>query len=249
MWIIIAGIVFIAAVIMTSVLRIFVIIQKNSRKKASQEAIAKEELALQGISAGIGERLYAAYPDSKWRWVCCPASFALNGGIARIEVVHPFGKEIFIDVCLSVKGYMALHVLDVVELVMPDIAIEDSAPVSFESPVSAPASVSYETFVSAAVPKTGSKPHNEETIASWYNIVLIDRLTALIDDLNAKGEVCLNIGQDGKAHAEANGSSAIVCDFGEMPDISLWEHVTDKLVTAGLFAEIQEENSIFISWA
>jgi len=34
-----------------------------------------------------------------------------------------------------------------------------------------------------------------------------------------------------------------------MPDVALWNHITDKLGEEGLFVEIQEENRIFISWA
>ena len=45
------------------------------------------------------------------------------------------------------------------------------------------------------------------------------------------------------------GGITIVYDFGEMPDIFLWGHITDKLADEGLFAEVQEENCIFISWA
>jgi hypothetical protein len=72
------------------------------------------------------------------------------------------------------------------------------------------------------------------SIDKWYNIVLIDELTALIDNLNADGEACLYINQEGKAYTEEAGNITVVYEFGEMP--------------AGLFAEAQEENRIFISW-
>jgi hypothetical protein len=77
--------------------------------------------------------------------------------------------------------------------------------------------------------------------------VLIDALTALIEDLNADGEACLHIGQDGKAYAEEGGDA--VYEFGEMPDAALWGHITERLGESGLFAEVREENCIFISWA
>jgi hypothetical protein len=34
-----------------------------------------------------------------------------------------------------------------------------------------------------------------------------------------------------------------------MPDVALWEQITEKLSEAGLFAEVQDGNCIFVSWA
>jgi len=93
------------------------------------------------------------------------------------------------------------------------------------------------------------KPNDEESVEKWYNIVFINALTTLIDDLNANGEVCFYIGQDGKAYTENDNGNIVVSDFGEMPDISLWTHIIERLGDAGLFAEVQNENRIFISWA
>ena len=73
-------------------------------------------------------------------------------------------------------------------------------------------------------------------------------LTLTIDDLNAKNEVSFNVGQDGKAYVENGGNITVVYDFGEMPDVFLWGYVIEKLGKEGLFAEVREENCIFISW-
>ena len=102
MWISIVISITLTAIVM---LIAFALTRKWNRKKIKR----KEESALRGVAAGISERLYAAYPDSKWRWECRPVGFATNGGIARIEVVYPSGKHQFVDVCLSESGYMALH--------------------------------------------------------------------------------------------------------------------------------------------
>jgi len=220
------------------ILLIFAVAKKRERKKIR----FKEEQALQGVELGIGERLHAACPGSKWRWVCRPAGFGVNGSFARIEVIYPSGQKQFMDVCLSITGYMALHVLDVVELISSDSG-SFSPSEDYESPVN-----TTEAPVPSA-PRTGLKPYDEESTGKWYNIVLIDALTALIDNLNANGEVCLHIGMDGKAYLEENGGITVVYEFGEMPDISLWGYIIEKLGVAGLFAEVQEENCIFISWA
>jgi hypothetical protein len=74
-------------------------------------------------------------------------------------------------------------------------------------------------------------------------------LFALIDDLNAKNEASVNIDKDGKAYLENGGNITVVYEFGKMPDVTLWSYIAEKLVEAGLFAEVQEENCIFISWA
>jgi len=220
------------SLVMAIMLLIFAIVQKWRLKKIAN----KKELALKSVAVGICERLYASYPGSRWRWVCRATGFAVNGGIARIEVVHSSGKQQFIDICLSTNGYMALHVANVVELTVSDTI---------------PTTAGYKNSVSAtetAMPTAASKPLDEESIGMWYNIVLINALTDLIDDLNAKGEVCLYIGQDGKAYVDENGHAIVIYEFGEMPGMALWGHITEKLGTAGLFAEVQEENCIFISW-
>ena len=229
-------------------LLVLAITQKMRHKRIKN----KEDAALKGVATGIGDRLHAACPGSKWRWVCRPAGFALNGGIARIEVIDQSKKVVFMDVCLSTNGYMALHVLDVAELVVlnaDSAPVADSTRLADESPtVTVDTADTTNPPVSVVTPKTGVKPHDEESVTKWFNIVLIDALTSLIDDLNAKDEVCLYIGKDGKAHIEEGEGIAVVYDFGEMPDVSLWSHITDKLGEEGLFAEIQEGNCIFISW-
>jgi hypothetical protein len=201
----------------------------------------KEELALQGIAAGIGDRLHAAHPGSKWKWVCYPVGFAISGGIARIEILYDSGETQFMDVCVSAKGYMALHVLNTEELTSMDSDYEST---DFDYLTDTD-----NTVWPTTTPRLGIEPHDEESIGKWYNIVLIDALTALIDDLNARGEVCLYIGQDGKAYVEDDGDDSVVHDFGEMPDMSLWKHIIEKLGEDDLFAEEQEGNRIFISWA
>jgi len=228
----------------TAMLLIFAIVQKTRSCKIKH----KEELALKGIVAGIGNRLHASCPNTKWRWVCCPVGFATTGGIARIEVLNQSGDVSFMDVCLSTNGYMALHVLNVVELVTTDMGSDtgldgdvNSTPVDLED--------TKEPSPSVVTPKTGAKPYDEETVIKWYNIMLIGALTTLIDNLNADGEVCIHISQDGKAYIEEDGNISVVYDFGVMPDVFLWNHIIDKLSEEGLFAEIQEENCIFISWA
>jgi len=208
-------------------------------RRRSKKNKRKEERALKGIAAGIGDRLHAAHPDSKWKWICCHVGIATNGGIARIEVLYISGEKQFMDVCVSPKSYMALHMLNVAELSAQETYMDSERPVDMPCK---PKSV-------ATAPTVGLQPHDEESVGKWFNIVLIDALTALIDDLNASGEVCLYIGHDGKAYVEENDGNTIVYDFGEMPDMFLWEHITDKLGEAGLFAEKQEGNRIFVSWA
>ena len=215
-------------------------VQKMKHKKIN----SKENSALKGIVAGIGNRLHADFPGSKWKWVCRPVEFALNGGVARIEVLDQSNKVCFMDVCLSAKGYMALHVLNVVELTTSGLIISPADVINSGSPAT-----TAENPVSTTAPTTGIRPNDEESVIKWYNIILIDALTALIDDLNAKGEVCLYIDQNGKAYVEEGSGVAVIYEFGGMPDVALWSHITDKLGDAGLFTEIREGNCMFISWA
>ena len=229
-------------------LLVFAVMQKRQRTKIKN----KEELALKGVTAGIKARLHAAYPtlETQWRWVCRPAGFAINGGIARIEVIDKFKNVSFVDVCLSINGYMALHVSNVVELTALEVDIDENDDLSIiPEDYDTPENTEEISPVSSVPPKTGSKPCDEASVITWYNIMLIDTLTTLIDELNAKGEVCVYIGRDGKAYIEENDSISVVYEFGAMPDVALWNHITDKLGEEGLFVEIQEGNRIFISWA
>jgi len=241
MWIIV-GTISIVAVIAVSLVSVFIL--KMKRRRARK----KEELALQGISAGISARLHAVYPGSEWRWVCRPKNFVTNKGIARIEVSHnPNENNLLMDVCLNINGFMALHVLNVVDLAQ--MAADTEAVGMAATSMDFSFLVDGDEFISSVSPTSSPKPHDKETLTSWYNIVLIDKLTALIDDLHAKGEVCFFIGQDGRAYVENDDDVSIVSEFGEMPDMSLWEFITEKLSEAGLLAETQKDNCIFISWA
>jgi len=226
-----------AVIALIAMLPVVALVQKRKREKAKRKA----ESTLRGVETGICERLHAACPGSKWRWVCRPVGFAENGGISRIEVIRPSGNQQFMDVCLSANGFMALHVLSATELTALDMDVNSRNVENF--------STSSKTSAPAVAQYSGAKPNDEESVTKWYNIVFIDTLTALIDDLNANGEVCLYIERDGKAFTEENGNPAIVSDFGEIPDMSLWTHITERLGDAGLFAEVQNENRIFISWA
>jgi hypothetical protein len=226
-----------AVIALIAMLPVVALVQKKKRVKIRR----KQESALKSVERGICERLHIACPGSKWRWVCRPVSFAENGGIARIEVIRSVGNQQFIDVCLSANGFMVLHVLNAVELKASDMGVNSDNVENY--------STSPKISASAISQYSGAKPNDEESVAKWYNIVFIDALIALIDDINASGEVCLYIGRDGKAFTEENGNPAIVSDFGEMPDMSLWTHITERLGEAGLFAEVQNENRIFISWA
>jgi len=231
MWIVMTGSILVTIVL---TLLVFTLMQKRERKRA----IYKEEKALKGIGIGIGERLHATLPGSKWRWVCRPAGFALNGGTARIEVINPSGNMRFMDVCLF-NGYMAIHVANVTELT----ASGAGSTVDFET------SANKGKLPLPIAPSIGIIPHDEDSLTKWYNIVFIDPLTTLIGDLHAREEFCLNIGIDGKAYVEDGDGISVVYDFGEMPGVALWSHITEKLGAAGLFAEVRENNCIFISWA
>jgi len=220
---------------------VFALVQKLRRRKNKN----KEDSAFNGIVVGIGERLHAAHPSSKWRWVCRPADFATNGGIARIEVIDLSKNVRFMDVCLSIKGYMALHMSNVVELAAANTGEDTTSTcVELETPED-----EVEVPVLPTSPKADTTPYDEETVTAWYNIVFIETLTALINDLNAKGEVCVYINRDGEAYIEDWDDGTIVCTFAGMPDVALWGHITDKLGESGLFAEVEEDNCIFISWA
>jgi hypothetical protein len=228
MWIGIAVSIFIALAV---AFLIFVFIRKDTRRKAAN----KEMRSLNGISAGISSQLHDVLPGSKWRWVCCPHGFAANGGIARIDIAAPSGDKRFMDVCYSPRGYMALHVVNVCEL----------AELVTDSPAGNPIEIP-DTPVETVV---AQKTVDGESIGKWFNIVLLNPLNDLIGDLNAKDEVCIHISRDGKAFLEENGGNTVVYDFGEMPDISLWGQVIEKLNEKGLYAEIQDHNCLFISWA
>jgi len=72
-----------------AMLLIFAIAQKRRCKKINEGIKTKEEVALKGISAGIKQRLHAAYPEleTQWRWVCRPAGFALNGALLGLRLL------------------------------------------------------------------------------------------------------------------------------------------------------------------
>jgi len=236
--------IFLAITALILIIAIVFLINQQSQRSKIKETKIKGETALKGIELAIGDRLCAAFPDEerKWRWVCKPNSFVVDGGIARIEVVFSDGEQMFMDVCLSPNSYMALHVLNITEL----------TPVNTPAVSRVPIEVSVSTVGKGPIPShpsMGAKPHDEESLGKWYNIVLIDPLTTLIGNLNAAGELCLYIGNDGKAYTEENGSTNLVYEFGDMPDISFWDCITEKLSRAGLFAEVQEDNCLFISWA
>jgi len=209
------------------------IVRRRKRAKA-----IKEKSALTGIEAGIKERLNAVCPDLEWRWECRPAGFAINGGIARIEVIYPDGTKAYMDVCVHVSGYLALHMANVVKLAKPKLPLQPTDTAD-----------SANDTVEVRVEANTSERSDKESVLKWYNIVLFGALTELIGNLHAKGEMCLNICQDGKAYVERRGRDVVVHSFGEMLNIGLWGHIVEKLGDDDLFAEIREGNRLFISWA
>ena len=215
------------------------------RKRRQKKVMNNEGSALKGIVAGIREQLHAAYPGSKWRWVCCPDDLTVNGGIARIDVLESSGSRIFIDVCFEPKNYaMTLQVANVLELTVSEADTDFPAEVSADD-VPDVAVIP----VTVTTPITEAKPDDETSVITWFNVVLIGALTNLIGDLHAEGEACLHISQDGRAYVEENDNIVVVHEFGELPDVALWSHIIDKLSGLGLFAEMQKENCLFISWA
>jgi len=246
MQIIIAGFVF--ALANTATLLLFAIAMRKRKHKKSKQS---EGIELERIAQGIGHQLHAAYPDTKWRWVCYPANFAVSGGIARIETIYQTGEKAFMDVCLSAKGYMALHVIDVTELASSskDAVSTDSDSDTNVSSVTATSQETSEESSAPTTPNVATKPNDKESVGAWYNIVLIDALTNLVDDLNANGEVCLYIRSDGQVYVDESDGTSLIYNFGEMPNVNFWDFIIEKLSDEGLFAEMQDNSKIFISWA
>jgi len=222
----------VASSLLTSacILLFFIAMQKRKYMKNKKH----EEKALGSVASVISERLYELQPKSKWRWVCYPAGFSVNGGIARIEVLCPDNLKMYVDVCLSAKGYMALHEAGAVELT--GTSTQADSPEAEEEPAIMPAI------------RKSIKPHDEDSVGAWYNIVFINALITIIGDLNAKGEACVYVNANGETYVEANGNIRTVYDFGELPGIELWDYIIEKLSEDGLFAEAQSRK-IFISWA
>ena len=233
MWIAIAISIVITMIV---IVIIFVFVRKLQRNKMKR----KEEAVLKGISTNICERLHVAIPNSKWRWVCRPSGFVLNGGIARIEVIEQSQSVSYIDVCLSTNRYMALHLLNVVELTTSELVVNNVNYLNSDNIT--------KTIISSA-PKTDIKPYDKESVIKWFNIILFDTLNSIIGDLNANNGVCLYIGKNGEAYTDVNGEKSILHEYGEMPDVSLWDYIIEKLGESGLFAENQNDDCIFISWA
>jgi len=302
--------------------------------KASEEAFLLNEEAfetnneleevekkpnLRGVELGICERLHAAHPNSKWRWVCRPTDFATKGGIARIEVSSSSGEEFLVDVCLdlysSENGFLVLHRSGSAGLM--DIGV----PTYVASPSETNLSASLNSSGLLGLPRISGLPKlsripeltelssslgllgiayprlspsdqnliDKSNIDKWFNIVFIGTLNNLISDLNVQGEVGLHIDRDGMVYVgdyegigeyeddeetddgvsygcgyggyddninndtyisrnNACSDFAIVHNFGEMPDTSLWGHIIDRLGEEGLFAEVRSGGHLFVSW-
>jgi len=252
MYVLIAAFNLLIIIIILLIMKLSTIIRRRKVKR-------NDKSKLIGIESGISAQLHAVCPDSKWRWVCCPISFASNGGIARIEVQYSTDRQSFMDVCLSTNNYMALHVANVVELCSETHEVSsDNVLVATDERSEIDAhSTTYGSLFDwldmdedseSDVSSMGTKFHDKESVIAWYNIVFVGALTNLIEKLSEKGEVCFHIGQDGKAYVERDGIITIEHDFEEMPDMSLWDHIIDKLGEDGLFSEVREGNCIFVSW-
>ena len=205
--------------------------RKNTSRKGADEALDGEAV-LKGIKAGISAQLHAAYPESQWRWICQPLDWVTNGGLARIEVKEPSGKKIIVDVCYRVDGYMALHVTNAAEMAAIEVAEQEMDMALTTNHVSNPV----------------IEPNDEESVTKWYKIVLKGALTELIGELHANEEASLHIERDGKTYVGDENGRKLVHEFGNLPNRSLWGYIVDKLSESGLYAEIQGNDSIFISW-
>ena len=210
-----------AAIFGISLLSAILSVCREKRKKS--RGLKKEAAALERIAEEIGAQLYASCPESKWRWLCRPAGFEI-GGMGRIAVRYPCKTEIFVDVCISQRGYVELLVANVQRLSAKVLAL----------PV-----------------VKGIKPIDEESTAEWYESVFIGTLTGLIADLTAKDDMCLCvcISRDGRVYTGEPGKCAAILQFESMPDVSLWEYIIEQLAEKNLLAEVWNEDHLFISWA
>ena len=187
----------------------------------------RESSALERIKTGISERLYTVCPTSEWRWVYCPIGIGKNGGIARIEVLYPTGKIETADVYVAQGGYMKLYPVECRELHVCTIA---SAPDAQDN-------------------HDDVYPVGADDLADWYNNVFITALMPIITDLSAKDELCLCISQKGHVCIGEPGDCELIHKYNSMPEVSLWDYVIEQLAENNLYAEVWNEEYLFISWA
>ncbi|MCL2841461.1 MAG: hypothetical protein FWE05_11915 [Defluviitaleaceae bacterium] len=222
--------------------------QKVSVIVAENENIltAKNDKIHQLLQNTISHRVSTIIPDAKWRWVCSPSYLLEHGGIGRIEIFYGDSQSQYIDVCLTVENGN-IKSLTLFKANVEDFEMAASSDVEVDENENAPA-IGEEVMHNAP---DAQAPTDEEGIEKWFNIVLIGTLSDLINDLNAKGEVCLTIKEDGSTYVENKGIPNKVADFGKLPKKSLWAFIVDKLAENGLFSELQgdEQDELYISWA
>jgi len=232
MWIVIITCAIVVSVTILILVSAKAIRRRKNKGKKGMDEILDEEAVLNGIKAGISTQLHTAYPESQWRWICRPIDWVANGGLARIEVKMPSGKKNIVDVCYRADGYMALHVTNAVEMAAMEVAEKAMCTALTTNHASSPV----------------IEPNDEESVTKWYKIALKGALTDLIGELHANEEASLHIERNGKAYVGDENDRKLVYEFGGLPDSSLWSCIVDRLTESGLYAEIQGNDSIFISW-
>jgi len=210
---------------------------KRQRRKRHAKSLSiqtqiepQDEHALAAVKAKICAWLFSICPDSKWKWVYCPANFAQEGGIAQIETTG-IGLYRYFDVCLCENGDMTMHVSQLCEL-------HDSlvAPTQMPEPDNA------HSPIASNIEKTG-----KEQAKDWYKSSSA-QLKSLVTDLHVMGHRALRIDTNGVAYIAVDGKDNAVGHFNRMPKMGLWGYVMDAIVADGLFVD-SYENQLHVTWA
>jgi len=212
--------------------------RKSRKTKTRIAATTKEYDITVDIDARVEHKLATVYgEDIRYRWSSHPSTAT---GMGRIEVLFANGTRKFMDVCFKENGYLALHVTNVYEVNGP----EDIAAKADRIVASKPVETS--SLETPKPPAPSAIPLNSPAgVEKWFNIVFYNALEDVIADLNVKGDLCLTIKDDGKVY---DYNSAVIYNFEEMPPVMFWDVIAEKLGNEGLYAEVQEDSVLFISW-
>ena len=250
--------------------------EKQDRKQLNISETAKDQqlnrLLLGDVERRISERITQVFPGAGWRWITDPMAVVLRGGWTRIALTSA-GSYNYADIGLFENSGVSVNFLRVDDLNRVDRTAENAQAVQAKTATEKTTcsfGIAEENTVNdiiVVMPSEATKPGSDpagtqtlllpilpeqveiadaESIEKWYNVSFSDRLKETITDLNAAGRFCLYIAQDGTACAGDEQEKA--GELGEMPNISLWDDVIERIIEEGLTAEIRGDK-LFVSWA
>ena len=190
--------------------------KENTEKPEENDLLIRTRYAVMlQLAHRITDRLKSVYPDASWSWADKPENeFFIKGGRTRV-ITKGTGEFGEADIIIDSFGSLDVQLLKV-------------------------------NSISGALKNAADNEEQDSNVNvfAWYEHSAKELLKNLITELNAKGETCIEISEDGSIVTNSNVRVGVLNGF---PAKRLWEQLRNILTDDGLI--VREKNGkLILGW-